>query len=174
MLFFNKTVLLPTIGSLINTLKTQYISPSSIFFYGDRFAIKHFNHNDLNVVRIWKTKSFMDKWYDDFNCDYFIGAIDYKICDDKIKIEYMNINDSNDVLYEKYKFKMNDDDAMKLNTAMIDFVKNIAKENKKPKIVIDVHNNLRIYNKYYNVEGFEITDRKAEGNRFWLEAEMNM
>lgn len=173
MLFFNKTILLPTIGSLLRILTNQHtIPPIAPCFYKEKIAIKHVNRNNLHIVRIWKTKSFMDWVYDDFNSEHFMGAIDYNICDDKIKIEYMNVNDDENILHRK--FKLADSEAMELNTAMIEFVKNVAMENKKPKIVVDVHNNLRIFNKYYKPDGFDITDRKAVDNPFWLEAEMRL
>ena len=172
MLFLNKTILLPTICALKRLLIDQYITPLKTCFYGDRIAIKHFMNRDMNVVRMWKAKSFMDWCYDDFSSSTFIGAIDYTIFDDNIKIEYMNINDSDNILYNKLKFKMDDEEAMKVNSAMIKFIKNIANENNKPKVIIDVHNNLKIFNKYYKYEGFKVTNRKAVDNPFWLEAEL--
>ena len=169
----NKTILLPTIESVLRLLSNnQYTPPHTKCFYGDKIAIKHYINRDSNVVRIWKTKSFMDWLYDDFNTEHFMGALDYTICDDKVKIEYMNVNDRENVLYEKLKYKMADNDAMALNAAMIEFVKKIATEHKKPKLVVDVHNNLRIFNKYYSGNGFEITNQKAVDNPYWLEAEM--
>lgn len=172
MIFLNKTIILPTMESLFLILTKNYYVPPKTCFYSDRIAIKQYIRNDLNIVRVWKTKSLLDVWYDDFNSEHFLGAIDYNICNDKIKIEYMNINDYNSCLNQK--FKLNDIEAMELNSALIEFVKTVAAENKKPKIVVDVHNNLRIFNKYYNYKGFEITNRKSIDTPLWLEADMRL
>ena len=56
---------------------------------------------------------------------------------------------------------------------MIVFIENIAKHNNKNKIVIDVHNGLKIYNEYYK-DYFELTNRRSLTNQFWLEAERNI
>ena len=55
---------------------------------------------------------------------------------------------------------------------MIDFIKNKAVEENKTKIIIDVHSNLRLYNKYYINEGFKVTNRKCPDNKYWLETEI--
>lgn len=153
MLFYNKTITLPNMKSLFQILTNQSIIPSSLFFNKNKISIKHFNHNNLNGIRIWKTKLFMNH----VSNNNFIAGIDYTINDDKIKIEFMNINEN----YE-------------LNENLIQFIKQLAKENEKTKVVVDVHYNLKNFNKYYKSQGFKITNRKSVDNPYWLEAELDL
>jgi len=57
--------------------------------------------------------------------------------------------------------------------SLINFVKIVATKENKTKIILDVHENLQLYNKYY-YEGFEKTDRKSVNNLFWIETELNL
>lgn len=65
-----------------------------------------------------------------------------------------------------------DDEIAEIGTILIEFIKNIAILENKKKIIIDVHSNLRIYNKYYKKDGFILTNRKCKENGLWLEAEI--
>ncbi len=116
---------------------------------------------NAHVVRIWKTRSFLDIWYDDFlsSSSQFVAAIDYEMRPDHLKIEYMNINDV---------FTVNSEESRQLNTALIAWMKVTAREESKPKVIVDVHHNLRIFDKYYRSEGFRVTERKSHDNHFWL------
>lgn len=168
---YNNTVLVPNMDSLYRLLnKEPQIIKSCI--YADRIVIKHYKKHDMNIVRIWNTKSIMDNWFDK-NCSSknFIAAVDYTIYDDKLKIDFMDINDKNSI---SKRNNLSDSESIVMNKNLIKFCIEKAKENKKNKIVVDVHNNLRIYNDYYKPEGFNITDRKCEDNPRWLEAEYNI
>jgi hypothetical protein len=131
---------------------------------------------------MWKTKSVFDLWYDDFNTRNFVGALDYEVHPDHIKIEYMSINEptenSRDKKYKKILDQNNDvitaEESDELRRAMLDFVKCLAKEDNKSKIVVDVHHNLRIFNKYYHTEGFNVTDRTCSDNPYWIETEYDV
>jgi hypothetical protein len=170
---YNKIILLPNLDALKELLirNEDNSLQSCKCIYEDRIAIQHSTDKDRNTIRIWRTKSLFDYWYDNFNkCSKnFIGALDYTIYDDFIKIDYINICD-----YEKrniYNMFLNEYESEELIHALLIFVKNVAKKENKNKIVIDVHENLRIYHKYYYYEGFEITDRKSTCNPFWIETE---
>jgi len=52
--------------------------------------------------------------------------------------------------------------------------KKIAKKEKKKKIILDIHNNFKMYNKYYSNSGFIITNTKCIDNPFWLQTEKNI
>jgi hypothetical protein len=168
----NKIILLPNYDELNEYLKNElnynYNCPS---FYNDRIAITT-NYKNKNSIRIWKTFSILDIWYSKFVEKNIIGALDYSIHDTFIKIDYLFINDE-EKLYMNYNFFLNEDDAEKLVHSFILYIKDIAKKENKNKIIIDVHNNLRYYNKYYKDEGFCITKRKSKDNPFWIETEIN-
>lgn len=106
---------------------------------------------DYNIVKLWK-KDYLYKT--------FIGAIDYKINYNNIKIEYMEISNT-----------LNDDDEMDANKSLIGFVKDLGKDLDKNKIIVDVHENLIVYHKYYMNEGFIITNNKCIDNPSWIQSE---
>ena len=167
----NNVVLLPSLRVLNKFLHKENIVDQCIL-YKNRIAIKHYAIENINVIRIWETKSLFNVWYDDFSNNKFIGAIDYSINDKDIKIEYMNINDGH--TGSNYNNILCKDDALELKKSLVFHVKNLAKENDKNKIRIDVHSNLRIYNKYFKNEGFVITDRKCTDNLYWIESELEI
>ena len=104
----------------------------------------------------------------------FIAALDYTIEDKHIKIDYLNINDidthnlfRNEQYFDEYE-------AIHMTNCLLTYTENIARSLSKEKIVIDVHENLRLYNKFYKGAGFVLTTRRASGNPFWLQVEKNI
>jgi len=171
LLGYNKTILLPNLKLLNKLLHNNNIKLHRCV-YDDRIAMKHYVKNNNNMIRIWRTKSFFDYWYDDhcWSAKNFIGALDYTINDIDIKIDYLYIND-----YENccsYDNALDDDESFELKRSLIYFIKMLAKEGEKNKIIIDVHENLRIYRKYYSDEGFTKTNRKSIDNPFFIESEI--
>lgn len=150
-------------SSLINSLKNNnFVSDENneIFFIGKK----------NNILRFWKSKKEMD-------IDNIIGCLDYYIEDDYcIKIDYMSIRDkfdSNHILnYNTNNYSiLEDNDAIELKKAMIQYLEIIAKENNIKKIIIDVHNNLNYYNHYYKDLGFILTNKRCFDNPFWFQTE---
>lgn len=178
MKFFHKTVLVANLQSLYNLLQ-KGIESNKFCIYTDRIAIKHhtiIKYKDMdnyktNIIRIWKTKSFMDIWYTPFSTNDFIGALDYTIQKDFVKIDYLCVNDIDEYNVRERECKLTDEETIALKKNLIQYIKNIAQEENKSKIIVDVHNNLRFYNKYYLDERFVLTDRKCKENPYWLEAE---
>lgn len=167
----DKVLFTPSLLIACKYLKNKNIDlPKCI--YGDRVVINHYKINDISVIRLWKTKSFFDLWYDNMTNDNFIAGIDYSIQDDHIKIEFMDINDENCII--KNSYKLDKKDSMMINNALVRHMKIIARENNKNKIVVDVHNNLKIFGLYYKDEGFISTSRKSHDNPFWVEAELQL
>jgi len=174
MLLYNKTSLLPNLVALqelLNNNDNEY-NYRCQGLYEDKIAIRHtLAHNGMNSIRIWKTPCLLGFWYNDFDYShkYFIGALDYTIYENCIKIDYLNINDfdKKDMFYNP----LNQDDSIHLVKSLIHFVKIVALKETKPKIILDIHENLRMFFKYYQEEGFRVTNRKCKSNPFWLEAE---
>ena len=175
MAFYNKTILVPSL-SIINLLlcNKNIVIPSYLCIYEDRFAIKHYTRNDMNVLRVWKTKSWFDYWYNDFSDtgERFIAALDYTINDDHIKIEHICVNDGeNNGIYQD---ALDNHDASELIISLFAFVTSVAKEEKKMRITMDVHENLRLYNKYYKDGGFVLTCDKCQDNPVWIKTQINL
>lgn len=172
MYFFHKTLLVNNIQALVRLINHNTFTPS-FCFYGDRIAINHqviVNKERVNSIRIWKTKSLLDYWYDDFsNTRSFLAALDYTLQDDYVKIEYVNINDIECPV--PYDIKLTDEEADKIMNSLIQFMKIVARTEEKPKIILDVHHNLHKYNQYFKNRGFLATETKSLDNPFWIETE---
>jgi len=174
MLLNNKTFLLPNFEILFNLLNNKEIEDYNCkFIYENRIAIQHLSKKDNNTVRIWKTYSLFDWWYDTYeNCGKnFIAKMVYTLNDTFIKIDYLYINDGRLNLYNN---PLDDDDSEDLVTELINYLKLIAIQENKKKIILDVHENLRLYEKYYYNLGFEISQRKSQINKFWIEIELDV
>ena len=207
-IFHNKIVLVSGINALCTLLQHPHVLPTpptfSMFMnipslYNNRIAIKYSMKSEnfhtkqrkssstvlatnLHMIRMWHTKSVFDLWYDDFNTRNFVGALDYTVHPDHIKIEYMSINEpaknSNDNMYKKMLDRNNDvittEESNDLRRAMLHFMKHLAKEDQKSRVVVDVYDNLKLFNQYYRDEGFRVTDRKCSNNSHWIESECDM
>jgi hypothetical protein len=176
MLVYNKTILLPNLYALYELLNNN--DDESLYtckcIYTDRIAIQHSYKKDMHSIRIWKSKSLFDYWFDDFHHSgrNFIASLDYIIHEQHIKIVYLSVNNGKHVnLYNKILDENEVDDVLEY---LIKFVKIVARKENKTKIILDVHANLQLYNKYYYYEGFEKTDRKSVANPFWIETELNL
>jgi len=174
MRFYNKTTLLPNLDALYLLLvKGPIINPMCLFCIGRRIAIEHNQTDTKNSIRIWKTTSIFDYWYGELSDpgSTFIASLDYTINPRHhyVKIESLFMND--DEHSNVYKNSLDSVTAQELNENLLKFVENVAKTNSISKIIIDVHSNLRIYNKYYKNNGFQLTDRKCADNPYWIETE---
>lgn len=176
MLIYNKVILLSNLEELNELLNNN--DNNSLYsckcIYENRIAIKHYSKKNINTIRIWRTKSLFDYWYDDFNysAKNFIAALDYTINDKYIKIDYIGIND--DEKKFMYHNSLDAYDAENLINSLINFIKIVGIKENKNKIIMDVHQNLRYYIKYYNDKNFIITNRKSTDNPFWIEMEINL
>lgn len=143
---------------------------NDIYKYSNKIFVKHNVYVDGHSIRIWQSNSVLDVWYDMQTSKNFIAAIDYTIEKDRVKIEYLNLNDE-EMAQHNFESPPFFDDISAKNTvkSMIKYVENVARENGKSEIVIDVHRNLRIYDKFYKECGFVATDTMCKDNPFWRE-----
>jgi hypothetical protein len=173
MIFYNNTILLSNLQALYELLQNN--DNESLYtckcIYEDRIAIKHYTRKELNIIQIWKTKSLFDYWFDPYCSKNFIATLDYTIYDTYIKIIHVGINDS-----ERRNIYNNNNldqqDAEELIKNFVNFLKRLAIKEKKEKIILDVHENLRLFLKYYYYIGFKTTERKCTDNPFWIETEL--
>ena len=127
--------------------------------------------NSFHSIRIWKSNTLFNSWYNDNNDSSFVAAFDYQIRTNDIKIEYLSVNDD-ECHYKNKPIDLNS--ARILHKELLNYLKKVAKEENKQRIIVDVHENLRIYNKDYKDSGFEITGRNAKDNPFWKEIEFKI
>jgi hypothetical protein len=181
---FNNIKIFNTLSILTNSLNSNILNSDLNLDLKDKYILgeniqKKYNYN---IIRIWKSKAIYSYYFDIMDIsDNLLGCLDYEIKNNNIKIEYLSISDHFDnTLSDSDNFDntlsdkkniLNDDDAYELKNSLIKYVENIAKNNNLNKIIIDVHRNLRYYNKYYKDCGFIITDRICDDNPYWIEAE---
>ena len=175
MILYNKTILLPpTLQALYNLLQNN--DDESLYsckcIYSDRIVCKHYTRNSNlkqnHIIQIWKTKSLFDYWFDGFSSRNCIACIDYTIHDTYIKIVHLGVRDN-------YLDEYDIEDIVK---HLVDFVKLVAIQENKTKIILDIHENLRIFLKYYHYIGFKIiiledgSYKKCTDNPYWIETEL--
>jgi hypothetical protein len=181
--FSKQTIFLSNLKQVNHLLRYNKIVKYDWFnnFCNERYIIrKNFdseNNDDKNVLRIWKTNTVFDYWYDNYSSQNFIASLYYIKKEKEIKIDYLDVNDSDYPRFEtdeKSPEMLDDIESKEIVNSLIEFLENIAKKEKKEKIIIDVHKNLYIYNKYYSIKGFVVTNRQCNENRNWFEAELKM
>lgn len=166
----NKTILLSNFTELNHFLRVGHIPKQPFHIYSNKIAVKQIFDSNRNVFRISKTKILFN-----YECNEttesgdFIGMLDYKVNPDNIKIECIDIKNSENSDYND--IYLDEDEVFELKKSLIVFVKNLAKEQQKSKIIVDVHHNLRTYNSLYSHAGFQVTNRKSQDNQFWIESE---
>ena len=133
---------------------------------------EHLIDPNTYMLRLIKTRCFLDYPIED---SYrYIGCLDYFINknDNFIKIDYLYIsdNDYSTISPHTKDYSLNDCDALYLKKSLLKYVENIALTNNINKIIIDVHHNLKNYNKLYFDEGFIVSDFKCSDNPCWIEA----
>lgn len=145
------------------------------FFCDKEFVYKHTYEKDMNdgihIIQIYRS-SFCDEL---FGTKEYAAGFDYVILKDHIKIEFMCINNEEycNIYNKPLSFALFDiEDTEMLIHSFITKLKKIAKKYNKKKIIVDVHENLKLYNSYYSKQGFVVTKRKTKSNPFWLEAEL--
>lgn len=170
MIFCNKIILLQNLPALYHVLNTGKVKPQPFLFYGDRIAIHHKKIDTMDSVRIWRTPSLLDWWYDTNSSGRtFVGALDYIVEKEAIKIDYININDKDNIC--SYEDRLTNEESAELMNSMIQFITGVAKQEQKKKIKLDVHENLRLYKQRFEEHGFVLTDRRCKDNRSWIETE---
>ena len=183
MILYNKTILLPSnLQALYNLLQNNDDDEVSMYsckcIFSDRIACKHYIRSSQNhIIQIWKTKSIFDYWFDGFGSRNFIACIHYTIHDTYIKIVHLGIRENS----------LDEYDAEDIVKHLVNFVKLVAIQENKTKIILDVHENLRIFLKYYYYIGFTpvlleegtgtgtVTGtiyKKCIDNPFWIETEL--
>jgi hypothetical protein len=177
-MLIQQTVLLPEMSLIYEYLYTNiipYVKSDFCDIYSKQIAISHVHDvSNQYSIRIWKTNVLCSTWYNDAysSLSQFIAALDYTIDEDHIKIEFLSVND------EEYQYFLTNDvpalniiDSILLKQHLIEYVKSVAKEKKKPFVFVDIHHNLYRFNKDYARSGFKVTKRKCTKNKYWLEAE---
>lgn len=121
----------------------------------------HKSNDDINHnIRIWRTNTMFNYWHSNFDSsDYenFIASIDYKINKDAVIIDNLVINDKEFSEKKDNKRFLSDIKAKNIIKSLLEYIKHVAKEENKIKIILSNFYNTKSYNKYYKNESFELT-----------------
>jgi hypothetical protein len=143
-----------------------------------QFNINHKKNTHDNFIKCWKSKTFSNFYFEDFNDNQNKNSIynlQFKTDNNNIKIQRLRIN--NDYYNNNYDtdcYEWNNkiitkDEYKMVKTSIIDYLINLSKENNYKKIIINVHPNLERFNYELKDEGF-IIENKLSDNYFFKEA----
>jgi len=167
-----------TLDILLNSLNNNELTTKLNYdCINDKYimGIKKQTEN-IYFIRFWKSPVIFNYAITSMNSNNLFGCVDFIINDNSIKIDYLYISDTYD--YEKNKDNiymskkdtiLNDNDSYEFNKSILKYLEYIAKDNNTNNIIIDVHNNLKYYEKYYKNEGFLLTNKRCNDNPFWIE-----
>lgn len=124
----------PSFNYLYNYLYKNYVCI-------DKIAFQHKNEEQFNNIQIWETTQLFNYKHSELNSENWVASLNYILYSDYIKITYLP------------NFRLNDIDEFQLKSSLIYYLKELAREKNKKKIIVSaVCNSER---KYYQLEGFE-------------------
>lgn len=122
----------------------------------------------LNVVRVWKNDNYFSIDSYPFDRHKSIGSLDYSVNENRFKIEFLYVLDNDDSSMDADPKYVHATEYIK---AMISIAERKAREWKKDRIIMDTHQSLRLFHRYYEEEGFVLTNKVASDHRAWVETE---
>jgi hypothetical protein len=122
----------------------------------------------LHVLRVWKNDNYFRIDRNPLESRKSIGALEYSVNKRRFKIEFLHVFDGN-------KGSLNADPkyvhAREYIKAMISIAERKAIESKHDRIIMDTHNSLRLFDRYYKNEGFVLTNKVSTDHRAWVETQ---
>lgn len=160
----------PTLSHLCSFLtRNKYNYYPCCFYNFQRIIVKQDSKNNKISLRMYESYSILNIWFEKYSSNRFICALDYTEHPEHIKIDYLYVNNEDGVVC--YENKLTREESDEVMDALVKHVEIKAKETLKPKIILDVHENLRLYEKYFQTRGFMTTNRKSRDNSYWIETE---
>lgn len=173
------------LDNLVYSLKTNNLNINSKKYYLLNTNINYnYNSNKKIIIktditsnkksyslRCWLSTCLFNFYTENKNYDNTIFSLDLIENDKNIKIDYLEIN--NDYYDKEHNFNkkiLSDNEVLILKKAIFDYIENFAISKNKNKIIIDIHNNMKRYDKELKEEGFVNTNNKCIDNPFWYEA----
>jgi len=166
------TTIFSNFNELHQYLRIGRVPKQPFNVYSNKMMVNQTVDNNINIFRICKTKLSFDYAGNDYTpFNNYVAALDYSVNPDNIKIEYINVDNCDNDNYNDFYF--DEKEAFELKKSLIAYAKNLAKEENKNKVIVDVHHNLNTYNSLYLNEGFKVTDRNSTHGPHWIEIEYN-
>jgi len=131
---------------------------------GKNILFQHYTNEEVHRVRIWNSTMFTSKMTENMNCfshiypehnlkSNFIGALDYYINKNNLKLDYLNAT------------------TEQVRSGLLKYAENNARGHNINKLILDVHNDSKIYNKLYKKYDFYPNGKWCDDNPFYIEIE---
>jgi len=132
---------------------------------GKNILVQHSIIKQLHSITIWNTNMFTSEMTEDMNSlsyflpnsntkSNFIGALDYYINKDRLKLDYFKAT------------------TEQVRSGLLKYAENNAKECNINKLIIEVHgNNIEKYNEFYKKYNFYPNGKVCRPNPFFVEIE---
>ena len=130
--------------------------------------LPHMDHGSIHVVRVWKNNNYFSIDRNSFERRKYIGALDYSVNENRFKIEFLHVFDSDNGSLNADPKYVNAKEYIK---SMISIAERKTIESKHDRIIMDTHNSLRLFNRYYKNEGFVMTNNVSTDHRAWVETQ---
>jgi len=153
----------------------EHLHERCFFGFDANLVLQHEIRDQYHSIRVWSTNAWFCFWADELSVSNFIGAMDFTILTDHIRIDYLCVNDSETVkMFEMYKPRkpLSRVNAKHLVESFVCFVENFARKNSLHAIRKDVHQNLVFYKEYLRSNGFELTGIRCPDNPYWVRSEL--
>jgi hypothetical protein len=121
----------------------------------------------LHVVRVWRNDNYFTIDSDRIDRRKIIGALDYSV-NKRFKVEFLYVQDNDDDGLNADPKYVN---ATEYTKAMISIAERKALESQNDRIIMDTHQSLRLFHRYYEKEGFVLTNKVASDHPAWVETE---
>jgi hypothetical protein len=162
---FDKITVFNNIVDVINNKPYKSFVP---MFLNKIIVGEYKTSSGYGVVRVWKNNQLFG--VGQISQNNTLGALDYQIHDTIFKIEYVYVYDYDsdsdaDSLELNPKYK----DAKKFINLMIQIAEKKSNDLLFDKMIMDTHMSLRLFDRYYDNEGFTLTGKVASDNISWVE-----
>jgi hypothetical protein len=153
-------------STYVNPLTATYIVDHTERFNDEFYNGKVYNGEDIRIHELncngWCGTNV-------FGTTRYVGGIDLwpRQKDNTMEITYSTVNDG-DYAEIMQCVPLSPMTRMAIFKGLINYAKFAAKKHNLNQLQVDVHQSLRLYNKYYKQVGFTLTDQKATGNHFWI------
>jgi hypothetical protein len=163
-----------TVFNSVSDIARNVIAPKSFFpNYKGKIIIgecvfPHDDDNFIHVVRVWKNENYFSIDKNPLEKRKSIGALDYSVNENRFKIEFLHVFDNDDSGLDADPKYVNATEYIK---AMISIAERKTHESKHDRIIMDTHQSLRLFHRYYKDEEFVLTNNVSSDHGAWVETQ---
>lgn len=154
-----------------HSIPSTYINPLTAKYYVEHTNVPEYGE----YIRIHELNR--DGWFGTnlFGTKRYVGGVD--LCprpkDDTMEITYSAVNDGEYAEIMK-TVPLLPTESVEVFNGLINYSKLVANKHNMKKLEVDVHQSLRLYNKYYKQVGFMLTDQRSSDNLNWIKTVLKL